>query len=358
MEFNPFFRHRFRTLLLALFSGLSMLSIPLRAETYCVDYRYHPNQDNFRVRDFAILSPYCQVDMTEGHRLGKKFYAYISASEVAHNAQYYQAAQNAGIPYIGENPNWNSHVVDVASPLWAPFVINQLARPAVDQGYDGFFLDTMDSYYLTSHSWALQEAGLVTMVTALKAAYPTKKIIINRGFPMWDRLKTTVDGMLVEGLYYSWPGEPQESSDTTWLLGQLNRVKAAGKSVYILDYLPEPSVSLAVQVANQIKAQGFVPAVVHEDLDGTVLAPAPEQGQTTAPPLRIDQFLFKNGRPCIRFTAQASTAYSVEYSDQPQGNVWRSVGVVPPLTTTRAVEVSDSTAAFAPSRFYRLRVLP
>src|SRR6185295_17190463 len=108
---------------------------------------------------------------------------------------------------------------------------------------------------------AAQEAGLVTMVKALKAAYPTKKIIINRGFPVFSRLANTIDGMLIEGLYYTYPGVPQTSSGTSWLLAQIAPVKAAGKPVYIVDYLAPAQSASANQIAQQIAQLGLTPLI-------------------------------------------------------------------------------------------------
>jgi hypothetical protein len=319
----------------------------LRAEYLCIDYQYYPNTNNFRTYDTFILSPYAQVNFKASQAAGKKFLAYISAGEVAKNAQYYQQAQIAGIPFISENPNWASMVVDLASPLWAPFVVSQLALRAINQGYDGFFLDTMDSYYLTDSSrWSAQEAGLVDMVKQLRAAYPTKKIIINRGFPVFDRLKGVVDGMLVEGLYYTYPGQPQSSSSTQWLLGQLAPVKSAGTPVYICDYVPNNDIQLANQTASRISQQGFVPLVVGQNLDGTVLAPKPPSG----PPPRLE-ILPGLG---LRFTASANQTYTVEYCDSLGDGTWSKLRDVAAQTSTRVVQLSDSWAVDKTSRFYRV----
>jgi hypothetical protein len=317
------------------------------AENFCIDYQYFPNTNNLRVFDFAILSPYCEVDLRVAHGAGKKAYAYISAGEIAMNAQYYQAAVTAGIPFIGQNPNWNSMVVDLASPKWAPFVVNQLAAPAVTKGYDGFFLDTMDSYYLADPSVeAAQETGLVAMVKALKAAYPTKKIIINRGFPVFSRLTNTVDGMLVEGLYYTYPGVPQDPSGTTWLLGQIAPVKAAGKPVYIVDYIDPAQTVSPVQIAQQISTQGLTPMISPPALDGTVLAPFP--------PTRIEKFAMKSGIPTLTFTALKAKSYSLQRTASLKTGPWVKIKDVAVQTATSVIEVNDTTAAGKPLEFYRL----
>jgi hypothetical protein len=326
---------------------LSHFSSSARAEHFCIDYEYFPNTNNLRVFDFAILSPYCEVDLMVAHAAGKKVYAYISAGEIAASAQYYQAAQTAGIPFIAQNPNWDSMVVDLASPLWAPFVINQLALPAINKGYDGFFLDTMDSYYLADSSLVTaQEAGLVSMVRALKAAYPSKKIITNRGFPVFSRLANTIDGMLVEGLYYTYPGVPQTSAGTTWLLAQIAPVKAAGKPVYIVDYLAPAQSGSANQVAQQIAQLGFTPMISPPDLDGTVLAPMP--------PLRIEKVVRTSGVPKITFTALKGKPYSVERTASVQHGPWVKVSDVAAQATTSMIEVRDTSAA-GTMNIYRLR---
>jgi len=330
----------------AIMCCLSQFTSFARAETFCIDYQYFPNTNNLRVYDFAILSPYCEVDLTAAHAAGKKAYAYISAGEIAANAQYYQAAQTAGIPFIGQNPDWNSMVVDLASPKWAPFVISQLALPAVNKGYDGFFLDTMDSYYLADASLvAGQEAGLVSMVKALKAAYPTKKIIINRGFPVFSRLTNTVDGMLIEGLYYTYPGVQQDASGTAWLLGQIAPVKASGKPVYIVDYLSPALSGLAGQVAQQITQLSLTPMISLPALDGTVLAPMPA--------LRIEKFAIKAGVPTITFTAIMSKSYSVERAASIRGP-WIKIKDVAAQAATTVMDVTDTSPAGNSVHLYRL----
>jgi uncharacterized protein (TIGR01370 family) len=332
---------------LALMCCVPYLLSTASAETFCIDYQYFPNTNNLRVYDFTILSPYCAVDLQVAHAAGKKAYAYISAGEIAANAQYYQAAVAAGVPFIAENPNWASMVVDLSSPKWAPFVVNQLALPAVNKGYDGFFLDTMDSYYLADPSVeAAQEAGLVSMVKALKAAYPSKKIIINRGFPMFSRLANTVDGMLVEGLYYTYPGVPQDAGGTSWLLGQIAPVKAAGKAVYIVDYVDPTKAGSPTQIAQQITQQGLTPLVSPPALDGTVLAPV------AAP--RIEKFAVKNGVPTITFTALKAKAYRVERTASIRNGPWLNIKDVAGPAVTTVMEVTDTTAAGLPLQFYRL----
>jgi endo-alpha-1,4-polygalactosaminidase (GH114 family) len=44
-----------------------------------------------------------------------------------------------------EDSNWGFDSVDITSPNWSELIIGTLAKGAVDKGFDGFFLDTVDS---------------------------------------------------------------------------------------------------------------------------------------------------------------------------------------------------------------------
>jgi hypothetical protein len=320
------------------------------AETFCIDYRYYPDTNNLRIFDFSILDPYCEVDLGIAHRAGKRAYAYISAGEIAGNAQYYQEAVAAGVTFIGQNPYWNSMVVDL-NWAWTRYVTNTLAKRAAAKGYDGFFLDTMDSYYLAeSSSDAIQEAGLISMVRALKRAYPTKKIITNRGFPVFNSLSNTIDGMLVEGLYYTYPGVPQEPDGTQWLLGNIAPVKAAGKPVYIVDYVDPTVVPVPPTIiAQEISQLGLTPLISPPQLDGTVLAPLP--------PLRIETFAMRGGIPTLTFTALKGKAYRVQRQSSITAGGWTTIRDVAAPSASSVIEVRDTAVAANGRYFYRVMVL-
>jgi len=151
--------------------------------------------------------------------------------------------------------------------------------------------------------------------------------------------------MLVEGLYYAYPGVPQDPDGTAWLLGQLDPVKQAGKPIYIVDYLDPAQGGTANQVAQQIAQLGLAPLVVPPTLDGTVLAPLP--------PLRIEKCAFKSGVTAITFTALKGKPYSVERTASIKSGSWVKITDVAAPTTTSIIEVKDSSGTGS-LHFYRL----
>ena len=107
-----------------------------------------------------------------------------------------------GLPLVGRNETWKSDLIDLTDPRWAEFLVGELATAAARKGFDGFFLDTLDSVELVAPGNAERTAalrrGLVATIRSLRAAFPQKRIVINRGLPAFAELRDVVDGVLVE----------------------------------------------------------------------------------------------------------------------------------------------------------------
>lgn len=261
--------------------GLALLLIlaagwTARAETFSFDLQYFPEVENLSTYDLCVLDPAARVDLTRAHQAGNQVLAYISVGEIGSDAWYREEAlETATIK--GTNPNWGSSIVDVSDPAWADYVINRLAWIAVEKGYDGFFLDTVD----VMSELAQQEPGrtaafydgMVAIIRGLKAAYPSRRIIINRGFEIYARVKDAIDGFLVESLFLTFGDwyESQDAGSTAWLNQHLQPVKQGGTPIYVLDYCDPSASELAWETAEKIRALGYN-ALVMARLDGNVLA--------------------------------------------------------------------------------------
>ncbi|MCB1078301.1 MAG: endo alpha-1,4 polygalactosaminidase, partial [Verrucomicrobiae bacterium] len=151
-----------------------------------VDYSSRPNPDHLLAYDLSIIHGTADADLAAGHRLGNEYLAYLSLVEIADDAGYRDQALAKGVKPILKNPLWNSDLADPADPKWRAFVIETLARPAVEKGFDGFFLDTIDSIrLLESLSPDRAESarvGLIELIRELKKTFPGKRLVMNRGF--------------------------------------------------------------------------------------------------------------------------------------------------------------------------------
>lgn len=232
----------------------------------------------------SIVHPDATLDLAAAHRVGNTVLAYLSFGEVAADAPYRTEVVRRGLPLAGRNELWKSDLIDLTDPRWAELLVDELATAAARKGFDGFFLDTLDSVELIAPGDAPRQAalrrGLVAAVQRLRAAFPQKRIVVNRGFGAFPELRDAVDGVLVESVFATHDfatktNRPVPAADTAFLLAELAKIATAGRAVYVLDYAdPAPAAAAeAMAVAARIRALGYHAFVSTPALDGAALAP-------------------------------------------------------------------------------------
>ena len=255
-----------------IFTGMSW------AEPRCVAVYYGHDlpEEALYIYDWLIVDP----DGLSMERLKERFYienrrarliAYVSVGELEQHRQYFRDASREW--FLGENRAWNSMIADLRRQAYRKFLLQKVIVPAMEQGFDGVFLDTMDSYQLVlkEEEWAEYERAEIELVEEIRRLFPEGLIVMNRGFEILDHVHTMVDGFLVEGLFrgielenkgYREVGEEERD----WLLERLQKVKAYGLPVVVLDYLSPSMRELARQTARKIAGLGFIPYVSDYEL--------------------------------------------------------------------------------------------
>ena len=194
-------------------------------------------------------------------------YAYLSVGEVGPHRSYSSRIRPKWV--LGKNNTWNSKVLDVANSDWRKFLL-QRVEVLHNAGYQGLFLDTMDSYQLyasTAEARDAQERGLIDFLKLVKERYPDMRLIANRGFEILDAGAEYLEAVAAESLYASWDNNAQtyievEEDDRQWLLGHLNKVRDQHElDVIVIDYVPPSRRKEAKAVAKVIAAHGFIPWV-------------------------------------------------------------------------------------------------
>lgn len=229
----------------------------------------------------AIVHPDATVDLAAAHRAGNTVLAYLSVGEVAADAPYRAEVVSRRLPFAGRNPTWNSDLIDLTDERWIDYFVTQLAPAAISRGFDGLFLDTLDAIDLipaTAARTAALRTGLVTLIRRLHTAFPGKRILVNRGFPVFSAIRDSIDGVLAESLFETHDFATTSSravapGETAALLIELQRIAAAGRQVYVLDYTDPADATRATSAANRIRALGFHAFVSTPTLDGAMLAP-------------------------------------------------------------------------------------
>lgn len=146
-----------------------------------------------QLHGLSIVPPDARLDLAATHAEGNKVLAYLSVGEVAGDAPYLEVARQRGLRVRGRNEIWNSEILDLSDPGWTELIVNELAAQAAARGFDGFFLDTLDSI------WESDRAAGIELLRQLRAAHPEAKIVANRGFDLLSVLQGIVDGVCLSG---------------------------------------------------------------------------------------------------------------------------------------------------------------
>ena len=239
-----------------------------------VFYGTNPPWDELHAFDVAVVEPE-HVPLAKLKEFKKtELFAYVSVGEVDKHRAYLSDIPDAW--RLGQNPNWDSVVIDQSQPEWPAFYAQHVIQPLWESGYRGFFLDTLDSYQLvakTSEQRASQEAGLVALVNELRKQFPTIKLIFNRGFEILPQVHGAVFAVAIESMFQGWNAAQQSyqqvsEKDRAWLKGQIQTIQTDYHlPVLIIDYVAPGQRELARQTASRIRELGLIPWVSDSALD-------------------------------------------------------------------------------------------
>jgi polysaccharide biosynthesis protein PelA len=234
-------------------------------------YASSPPVNELKAFDVVVVDPDGGLTPARYGTGPSQLFAYVSVGEAERDRPYFKQFEASWL--IGENKAWKSKVVDVSNPAWQKFFLDQVIEPLWQAGYRGFFLDTMDSYQLaaTKENLPQMEAGLAATVRSIRERHPEARLILNRGFEIFERVKDITFAVAAESLYQNFSPASGKygvvpDSDREWLLSHLNEVKKSGVPVIAIDYVQPGKRELARQTAEKIKELGFTPWVTDKDL--------------------------------------------------------------------------------------------
>jgi len=263
--------------LLASFPGAGALAAPagpaIASPAVAFYYGANPPWNELQAFDIVVVDPGHVPDPKLPALPHTRLAAYVALGEVQPSRPYASAIPKTWLR--GENKDWGSRLIDQSRPEWPRFFTDNIITPLWNSGYRTFFLDTLDSYQLfakTPAERALQEAGMVAVVDALKQRYPQAKLIFNRGFEILPRTHAQVEAVVAESLFQGYDAGKTRyttvpEADREWLLGQLQRARDEFRlPVIAIDYVPSAKRELARETARRITALGFIPWVATPDL--------------------------------------------------------------------------------------------
>lgn len=225
--------------------------------------------------DWAVLqqdqATDARIDLLK--RGGTKPLSYISIGEIAKSHRFFREVPDQW--KLGTNPAWKSIVFDLRKQEVRNFILDRLIAPALERGFDGLFLDTLDSHLLTPEGKATPAAfaqSQALLLEEIRNRYPDATVIINRGFHLPESAHSMVDALAFESWRagydagkkrYTRVSEP----DREWLSPQLEHWRSQHPNIPLIaiDYLADGR--LAEAHARKLRSEGFIPYVSNGNLN-------------------------------------------------------------------------------------------
>jgi cysteinyl-tRNA synthetase, unknown class len=211
---------------------------------------------------------------------GKRVLAYMSIGEAEDYRWYWRAEwKTSPPPWLGPlNPDWaGNYKVKYWDPAWQQIVFDYLDK-IIDAGFDGVYLDVVDAYYFwgpEGESGLKRKSSEQEMVDFVKSiATHAREERGEKEFAVFvqnaaelaghaDYL-AAVAGIGQEDLFFN-GNKKQPARETTYTISFLNKFKAAGKPVLVIDYPTQ--VAKVEEVYTRAKEKGFIPYVPRRELD-------------------------------------------------------------------------------------------
>ncbi|MFY9131036.1 MAG: endo alpha-1,4 polygalactosaminidase [Saccharofermentanales bacterium] len=186
-------------------------------------------------------SEFSATTIKELHNAGKTVYGYLNIGALEEYRPYFDQFREYT---LGVYEDWpDERWVDVASPEWQNFIIDELGKEYTEMELDGLFLDNTDVYYYRPTEEIFQ--GLSTILQGLRQY--NLKLIINGGDPFVSRCieediaRSLFDGINQETVFTSIDFDNQSygvqaEEETAYFKDYLAQVKDYGLSAYLLEY--------------------------------------------------------------------------------------------------------------------------
>jgi len=132
------------------------------------------------------------------------------------------------------NLDWNTVYVDPSHPGWVSSRLEEAQR-AIEQGFVGLFLDTLDTVML----FPQDRQAMLGLIAQLRDRLGSVLLFANRGFPLLPDLLGLVDGVVLESFSTTWTPwgyRVLPSYELEYNLSCLYRLQGSPLELYALDY--------------------------------------------------------------------------------------------------------------------------
>jgi uncharacterized protein (TIGR01370 family) len=210
--------------------------------------------------------------------------AYLSLTQMGKGRAEFPEVVKAGV-MLEEHPVWtDAHYLDFRRPEWTSLVLDRLVPRALERGFTGLFLDTLDDAEFLESQDPVRYRGMrdaaVRLVRAIRERFPQLVLMVNRGYALMPQLAASVDILLGESVVGSFDTQTkayrrQSPGDVEWQVAQLQKAKALNPrlQLFTLDYWDPADLEGLRTIYREQRARGFVPYVSTPQLDRVIAEP-------------------------------------------------------------------------------------
>ncbi len=265
-------------------NGLAMKAGAAEGQRWLAYYSDKASPRDFNAYALLVLDSDYRPELAPLSEHGKTLLGYLSLGEAEQHRHYFGEVRKEGL-LLDENPNWaGSHSIDIRDRNWTERVIYELIPALLHQGFDGVFLDTLDSPLHLERQDPQRYQGMtdaaIRLVRTIRKHYPHIKIMLNRAYEILPQVAGDIDIVLGESVYadYDFESKSYQRVPKQLYQQQLAYLKEAVRhnpalKVFTLDYWePQDHAGIAAIYREQ-RANGFVPYVATVALDRIVPEP-------------------------------------------------------------------------------------
>ena len=209
---------------------------------------------------------------------------YLSVGEVHRTRSYFDEVARQGL-LLEENPTWQgAFAVDIRDKRWHARILDELVPAILARGFDGVFLDTVDTGTDLERRDRVRFEGAtlatIELVRAIKRRYPSAIVVLNRGYDILPAVENSVDMVLAESLVTAWDfgnsrarlaPAPQHEAESAMLREAARRNPKL--KLLALEYWPPEDGAMLKEIYAKVRALGFAPYVATVALDRVVPEP-------------------------------------------------------------------------------------
>ena len=246
-------------------------------KSFVIYYGLEEDAKAFKNFDLVVLESSYSKIVYELKKENKIVLAYLSLGEVNSSREYFKNIKEKGV-LLENNPNWpEAFLIDIRDPEWGMYVLETLIPSILDKGFDGIFIDTLDSPIEKERSNPGKFKGMknsaVSIIEKARYLYPNMKIMLNRAYGIASDVAPSIDYILGESVCNTYdfntknylPVDDKSYENQLKILADLKE-KNPGLKLMSLDYCDDKDQVRRREIYRNQKKNGFIPYVTTIDL--------------------------------------------------------------------------------------------